>query len=99
MTYNWDLIESLLHDVQNDGTQSTTTEFETLLNRGFIEPRPVEEGGNCSTYILTKRGASLLALIDSAIPDNAHPLQVLNEHDDPLDPATFDIIASKPQIA
>ncbi|MCF5500459.1 hypothetical protein GIV79_23585, partial [Pseudomonas syringae] len=50
MTYNWDLIESLLHDVQNDGTQSTTTEFETLLNRGFIEPRPVEERGNGSTY-------------------------------------------------
>ncbi|KAA8705721.1 hypothetical protein F4W70_21700 [Pseudomonas cannabina] len=100
MTYNWDLIERLLHEVQNDGTQSTSDElFETLLNRGFIEPRPFEEGGNGSSYILTKRGASLLALIDSAIPDNAHPLQVLNEHDDPLDPATFDVIASKPQIA
>ncbi|KFF84413.1 hypothetical protein KHW15_19675 [Pseudomonas syringae] len=100
MTYNWDLIERLLHDVQNNGTASTSTEFETLLNRSYIEPRPREEGGDGSTYMLTKRGASLLALIDSSIPGNDHPRQVLNEQTgDPLDPALFDTIAKKPQIA
>lgn len=87
MTYNWDLIERLLHDVQNNGTASTSTEFETLLNRSYIEPRPREEGGDGSTYMLTKRGASLLALIDSSIPGNDHPRQVLNEQvGDPLTP-------------
>ncbi|KFE44797.1 hypothetical protein [Pseudomonas congelans] len=100
MTYNWDLIERLLHEVQNNGTPSTSTEFDTLLNRSYIEPRPREEGGDGSTYMLTKRGASLLALIDSSIPGNDHPRQVLNEQaGDPLDPALFDSIAKKPQIA
>ncbi|AAZ37562.1 conserved hypothetical protein [Pseudomonas savastanoi pv. phaseolicola 1448A] len=100
MTYNWDLIERLLHEVQNDGAKSTATEFETLLNRGYIEPRPGEEGGDGSNYMLTKRGASLLSLIDSSIPGNDHPRQVLNEQaGDPLDPALFDTIAKKPQIA
>ena len=100
MTYNWDLIERLLHEVQNDGAKSTATEFETLLNRGYIEPRPGEESGDGSSYMLTKRGASLLSLIDSSIPGNDHPRQVLNEQaGDPLDPALFDTIAKKPQIA
>ncbi|RMV90583.1 hypothetical protein ALP03_04030 [Pseudomonas amygdali pv. tabaci] len=50
--------------------------------------------------MLTKRGASLLSLIDSGIPGNDHPRQVLNEQaGDPLDPALFDTIAKKPQIA
>ncbi|KOP55261.1 MULTISPECIES: hypothetical protein [Pseudomonas syringae group] len=100
MTYNWDLIERLLHEVQNTGAKSTSTEFETLLNRSFIEPLPREEGGDGSTYMLTKRGSSLLSLIDSSIPGNDHPRQVLNEQaGDPLDPAIFDMIAKKPQIA
>ncbi|EGH97387.1 MULTISPECIES: hypothetical protein [Pseudomonas syringae group] len=100
MTYNWDLIERLLHDVQNDGVKSTATEFETLLNRGFIEPLPHVEGGDGSTYILTALGARLLALIDSSIPGNDHPRQVLNEQaGDPLDRSIFEEIAKKPQIA
>jgi hypothetical protein len=44
------------------------------------------------------RGSSLLSLIDSSIPDNDHGLEVLDDQDDALDPATFDEVASKPQI-
>ncbi|AKT31888.1 hypothetical protein RYA05_30575 [Pseudomonas syringae pv. actinidiae] len=98
MTYNWDLIERLLHDVQNDGVSSDTTEFATLLDRGFVQSRPADEGDG-SGFILTPRGASLLALIDSSIPGNDHPRQVLNDQEDALDPATFEKVSAKAQIA
>jgi hypothetical protein len=58
-----------------------------------------EEGGNGENFILTPRGASLLALLDSSIPGNDHPLQVLDEQEDALEPETFDELASKAQIA
>ena len=119
-TYNWDLIERLLHEVQNgegsfaprkyaeqeaatgnlDALKKTAADYEALLfKRGFIESRPEEEGGNGENFILTGLGAQLLALIDSSIPGNDHPRQVLDEQADALDPATFAEVASKAQIA
>ncbi|MBC2655480.1 transcriptional regulator [Pseudomonas sp. MSSRFD41] len=127
--YDWDLIERLLHEVQNgaghsftprpyaeqhaaamaaegaptgnlDELKSTATEYEKLLlDREFIQSRPEEEGGNGENFILTPRGSSLLCLLDSSIPGNEHPRQVLDEQADALDPLTFDELASKAQIA
>jgi hypothetical protein len=128
-TYNWELIERLLHEVQNgaghsftprpyaeqyaeekaakgepienlDGLKVTATEYEKLLlDRGFIESRPEDEGGNGENFVLTLRGSSLLSLIDSSIPGDDHPRQVLDEQADALDPVAFDEVASKAQIA
>jgi len=128
-TYNWDLIERLLHEVQNSAGHSFTPrpyaeehaanmaasgepvenldhlktqacQYEKLLlERGFIEPRPEDEGGNGENFVLTPRGASLLSLIDSSIPGNDHPRQVLDEQEDALAELTFDEVASKAQIA
>ena len=122
-TYNWDLIERLLHEVQNgegsfaprqyaeqeaaekatagestgnlDALKKTAADYEALLlKRGFIEPRPEDEGGTGENFILTPSGAQLLALIDSSIPGNDHPRQVLDEQADALDPATFAEVAA-----
>lgn len=127
-TYNWDLIERLLHEVQNgaasytprayaedyaaekategeqtenlDHLKAVAGEYEKLLlQRGYIESRPEEQGGTGSNYLLTPRGSSLLSLIDSSIPGNDHPRQVLDEQEDALDEVTFDEVASKAQIA
>lgn len=127
-TYNWDLIERLLHEVQNgegsfaprkyaeqeaadkatagedtgnlDALKKTAADYEALLfKRGFIESRPEEEGGNGENFILTERGASLLALIDSSIPGHEHPRQVMDEQEDALEEATFDQVSSKAAIA
>lgn len=127
--YDWDLIERLLHEVQNGAGQHFTprpyaeqhaaqlaTEGEPvpdvdhlktracdyerlLLERGYIADRPEEEGGNGENYVLTERGSRLLSLIDSSIPGNDHPRQVLNDQADALDEATFEEVASKAQIA
>ncbi|MFJ2486147.1 transcriptional regulator [Pseudomonas sp. NPDC087639] len=128
-TYNWDLIERLLHEVQNsagksfaprkyaedyaaekasagepienlDGLKTLASDYERLLLlRGYIAPRPDEEGATGSNFVLTPRGSSLLSLIDSSIPGNDHPRQVLDEQEDALAEATFDEVASKAQIA
>jgi hypothetical protein len=127
-TYNWDLIERLLHEVQKgaasytprayaeeyaaekategeepenlDHLKAVAGEYEKLLlARGYIESRPEEQGGTGSNYLLTPRGLSLLSLIDSSIPGNDHPRQVLDEQEDALDKVTFDEVASKAQIA
>jgi len=128
-TYNWDLIERLLHEVQNsagesfaprkyaedyaaekasagepienlDHLKTLACEYERLLLlRGFIAPRPDEEGSTGNNFVLTPRGSSLLSLIDSSIPGNDHPRQVLDEQEDALAEATFDEVASKAQIA
>ena len=128
-TYNWALIERLLHEVQNDAGQPfapgvyaeqhavdlqnqeqpvgdvdelkvLACNYEALLlKQGFIDSRPESEGGTGENFVLTDCGSQLLSLIDSAIPGNAQPLQVLNEQADPLDPATFDALAAKAQIA
>lgn len=129
MAYDWDLIERLLHEVQNsagtsfaprkyaedhaaakaadgepigdlDHLKAEAADLEALLYKHhYIEPRPEEEGGTGSNFVLTPRGASLLAMIDSSIPGNDHPRQVLDEQADALDPATFDEVASKAQVA
>ncbi|MCM2459700.1 transcriptional regulator [Pseudomonas sp. CG7] len=128
-TYNWDLIERLLHEVQNgaghsfaprvyaeeyaaakaaeggeienlDHLKAVAGEYEKLLlERGYIEPRPEDQGGNGENFILTPRGSSLLSLIDSSIPGNDHPREVLDEQEDALDELTFNDLASKAQIA
>ncbi|KAF1030610.1 MAG: hypothetical protein GAK37_01228 [Pseudomonas sp.] len=128
-TYNWELIERLLHEVQNsagarfaprehaaqyaaekaaagestgnlDELKATATQYEKLLlDRGFIEARPKDQGGNGENFILTLRGSQLLSAIDSCIPGNNHPCEVLDGQADALDPATFDEVASKAQIA
>lgn len=127
--YDWDLIERLLHEVQNsaghnftprpyaeqhaaqlavegqpvpdlDHLKTRACDYERLLvERGYIETRPEEEGGNGENFVLTARGSRLLSLIDSSIPGNDHPRQVLDEQADALDEATFDEVASKAQIA
>ncbi|MFQ6572648.1 transcriptional regulator [Pseudomonas sp. UM16] len=129
ITYDWDLIERLLHEVQNSAGHSFTPrpyaeqhaaalaakgepvpeldhlktracEYEKLLfDRGFIESRPEDQGGNGENFVLTARGSRLLSLIDSSIPGNDHPRQVLDEQEDALDQVTFDQLASRPQIA
>lgn len=38
-------------------------------------------------------------MIDSCIPGNDHPRQVLDEQADALEPTVFDELASKAQIA
>ena len=120
--YNWDLIERLLHEVQNgegsfaprkyaeqeaadkatagesignlDALKKTAADYEALLlKRGFIQSRPEEEGGNGENFILTPRGSSLLALIDSSIPGDARSRQILDEQEDALDEATFERVA------
>lgn len=128
-TYNWDLIERLLHEVQNGADHSFTPrpyaeeyaaaqtalghpvgdldhlkalagDYERLLlQRGFIAERPHEEGGNGENFVLTLRGSSLLSLLDSSIPGNDHPREVLENQGDALDAATFDALAAKAQIA
>ena len=129
ITYDWDLMERLLHEVQNGAGHSFTPrpyaeqhaaglaakgdavpeldhlktracEYEKLLfDRGYIETRPEDEGGNGENFVLTERGSRLLSVLDSSIPSNDHPRQVLNEQDDALDEVTFDKVTSKPQIA
>ncbi|MDB6048147.1 MAG: transcriptional regulator [Pseudomonas sp.] len=83
-----------------DELKTTAADYEALLlKRGFIEPRSKDDGSTGNNFSLTLRGASLLALLDSSIPGNDHPRQVLDEQADALDPDTFDNVASKAQIA
>ncbi|AMB85385.1 transcriptional regulator [Pseudomonas agarici] len=128
-TYNWELIERLLHEVQNsaghsfaprayaeqhacaqaaegeptgnlDALKTLATDYERLLlNNGFIESRPEEEGGDGENFVLTPRGSSLLSMIDSSIPGNDHPRQMLDEQRDALDPLVFDALVSEARIA
>ena len=103
--YDWDLIERLLHHVQNsvaidDASEASAAQLRTLLlERGFVAAHTSGAGGHGEGSTLTPRGASLLAMIDSSIPGNDHPRQVLDEQADALDPETFDEVASKAQIA
>lgn len=127
--YDWDLIERLLHEVQNgdgarfaprayaeqhaaalaakgqspgdlDQLKARAGDYErVLLERGFIEPRPEEDGGNGENFVLTPRGSRLLSLIDSSIPGFEHPRQVMDEQEDALDELTFDTVSEKTQIA
>lgn len=128
-TYDWDLIERLLHEAQNSAGQpfaprryaeelaeelgsagekiddldhyrAEATRYEaTLLEHGFIEPRPEEEGGNGENFVLTPRGAQLLSMLDSSIPGSEHPREVLNEAGEAaLTPEVFDELAPKANL-
>ena len=127
-TYNWDLIERLLHEVQNgapsftprpyaeqyaaekategeptenlDHLKAVAGEYEKLLlERGYIEPRPEEEGGSGSNYILTMRGSRLLSLIDSSIPGGEHSRELLDEQGTAaLAPEVFDATAARANL-
>ena len=129
-TYNWDLIERLLHEVQNgagkpfaprihaeelaheqqqagdavgslDALKALAAHYEAqLLHDGFIAPRPEEEGGNGENFVLTARGLQLLSMIDSAIPGESHPRELLNaKGDSALQPEVFDEIARTANVA
>lgn len=128
ITYDWDLIERLLHEVQNSAGHSFTPrpyaeqhaaaqaaqgdtgtnldhlknkacEYEKLLlERGYIEPRPEDEGGNGENFILTERGSRLLSLIDSSIPGAVPAREELDRQEDALDDVTFQKVSSSPQI-
>ncbi|HWV08831.1 MAG TPA: transcriptional regulator [Pseudomonas sp.] len=126
MSYNWDLIERLLHEAQNsagkpfaprryaeeladelgqagehidnlDHFRAEATRYESLLlENGFIEPRPESEGGNGENFVLTPRGAQLMAMLDSAIPGGEHPREVLDEAGEAaLTAEVFDEVAPK----
>ena len=70
-----------------------------LLENGFIEPRPEEEGGNGENFILTARGAQLLSMLDSSIPGSEHPREVLDEAGEAaLTPEVFDRLAPKANL-
>lgn len=123
MHYNWDLIEHLLHEVQNcaderfaprlyaqelaansnqdghpisdiDALKAEATRYEAqLLEAGFIAPRPESEGGNGENFVLTPRGLQLLSMIDSSLPGEQHPREVLESHGlAALTPEVFDTI-------
>ena len=113
-TYDWDLIERLLHEVQHaaalaakgepvcdlDHLKTRACEYEKLLFEcGYIESRPEEDGGNGENFVLTERGSRLMSLIDSSIPGFEHPRQVLDEQVDALDETTFEQVSAKAQIA
>ena len=74
--YDWDLIERLLHHVQNsvaieDASDTHAAELRALLlERGFIAAHTSGAGGSGEGATLTANGASLLAMIDSSIPGN-----------------------------
>lgn len=71
-----------------------------LLESGFIEPRPEEEGGNGENFVLTPRGAQLLSMLDSSIPGSERPRDVLDEAGDTaLTPEVFDRIAPKANLS
>ena len=83
-----------------DELKVLATDYEAmLLKQGYIEPRRESEGGTGESYELTERGSRLLSLIDSSIPGDSHPLEVLDAQQDPLDPQTFDALTAQPQIA
>ncbi|MNV97003.1 hypothetical protein D3C71_1920730 [compost metagenome] len=83
-----------------DHLKTRACEYEKLLfERGFIESRAEEDGGNGENFVLSERGSRLMSLLDSSIPGFEHPRQVLDEQEDALDEATFDRVSAKAQIA
>lgn len=77
-----------------DALKAQATRYEAqLLEAGFIAPRPEIEGGNGENFVLTPRGLQLLSMIDSSLPGEQHPRQVLESHGlAALTPEVFDTI-------
>lgn len=80
-----------------DHFRAEATRYEaSLLNGDFIAPRPENEGGNGENFVLTPRGAQLLAMLDSSIPGSEHPRQVLDDAGEAaLTPEVFDRLAPR----
>lgn len=71
-----------------------------LLENGFIEPRPEDQGGNGENFVLTARGAQLLSMLDSSIPGSEHPREVLDEAGEAaLTPEVFERLAPKANLS
>jgi len=88
------------HTSNLDALKAEAAEYEAqLLNAGFIEPRPEEEGGNGENFVLTPRGLQLLSMIDSSIPGGEHSREVLDEQGTAaLSPEVFDDAAAKANL-
>ncbi len=55
-----------------DALKQKAADYEAiLLEGGFIEPRPEEQGGNGENFVLTPRGERLLGLIGGETPKAA----------------------------
>lgn len=87
------------HDL--DHLRAEAARYESrLLENGFIEPRPEDEGGNGENFVLTARGSQLLSMLDSSIPGSEHPLEVLDEAGEAaLTPEVFDRLAPKANLS
>jgi len=87
-----------VHDL--DHLRAEATRYEArLLENGFIEPRPEDEGGNGENFVLTARGAQLLSMLDSSIPGSEQPRAVLDEVGEAaLTPEVFDRLAPKANL-
>ena len=70
-----------------------------LLEVGFSEARPENDGGNGENFVLTPRGAQLLSMLDSSIPGSEHPREVLDEAGEAaLTPEVFDRLATRANL-
>ncbi|CAM3815922.1 MULTISPECIES: transcriptional regulator [Pseudomonadaceae] len=87
------------HDL--DHLRAEAARYESrLLENGFIEPRPEDEGGNGENFVLTARGSQLLSMLDSSIPGSEHPREVLDEAGEAaLTPEVFDRLAPKANLS
>ena len=81
----------------HDHFKKSAADYEAhLINGGFIEPRPEEEGGTGENYRLTERGLQLLNLIESAAPGSEGPRALLDEKGlAALVPEVFDELAGR----
>lgn len=75
-----------------DSLRAEAADYESrLFEGGFIASRPEEEGGNGENFVLTERGARLLAILDGREPDSVSLRQRLTaQGDSALAPETFD---------
>jgi hypothetical protein len=78
-----------------DQLKTQAADYEALLvNNGFIESRPEDQGGNGENFILTPRGVRLLELISSTLPANLQYRDMLDRQgESALEPGVFDHIA------
>lgn len=64
-----------------DALKQKAADYEAiLLEGGFIEPRPEEQGGNGENFVLTPRGERLLGLIGGETPTAAEARRLLEEN-------------------
>ncbi|MNF38106.1 hypothetical protein D3C84_190450 [compost metagenome] len=80
-----------------DQLKTQAADYEALLvNNGFIESRPEDQGGNGENFILTPRGVRLLELVSSTLPANLQYREMLDaQGESALEPGVFDRIAAQ----